>query len=299
MNSPTPLIRFTCSCCQTSLTVPQSMAGVTGPCPTCQAPITAPLPPTAPEVPVATTPVDENPARRGHGRLVGSLAAVAIVAAVGFWTLKMRSAVDGNAQADTTPLPPPASRAEAIERNSAMVRHFLASATWPEARPLVATQDITGTLAEPAFQPERFQPLAQNGTFTPEQVEEIGAPYQMRIVWNIQSAHEASRLTLISEDTPDGPRVRWHQPPAFLSVVGGTNATLPPAATAPQISEPAPMPPTPPSTPRLDAVAATTLLAAAQKAAPQSSAPLVQPATEPSPNPPATAAVPRAKVAAP
>ena len=65
VNAP-PVIHFKCSHCQTQLTVDQSLAGVTGPCPSCGETMTAPVPGAPlrvrPREMRSRQPMEENPA---------------------------------------------------------------------------------------------------------------------------------------------------------------------------------------------------------------------------------------------
>lgn len=58
-----PPIAFRCGACGLTLSVPASMAGTSGPCPSCQAWISSPAPP-APAEPVSAFPVKRQSAAR-------------------------------------------------------------------------------------------------------------------------------------------------------------------------------------------------------------------------------------------
>ena len=59
--SPNETIEFTCPHCMTALKVPASLAGITGPCPSCQVSITAPHP-----TPLAAPPIATEPPQATH-----------------------------------------------------------------------------------------------------------------------------------------------------------------------------------------------------------------------------------------
>lgn len=261
---------FICKSCSTTLTVPHSMAGVSGPCPSCQSPVTAP-----------ELAIIHPPARMSRTVMVCGL----IAASAGlYWSLShelrarnadlpMRITINNPLQkrldAETDP------RAAATLRAEQMIRQFLSATDWKDARKLVSDQDITGSISEPAWKPDEFRALAAEGKLKPVQLSEKESPGEYQIVWQIEKSGDANRLMLTTADTPAGPKVRWHQPPSFTPLVGGTQPTVKPAG---YVAPPAaPISPPAKAQPDMTAEQATALAATSPTSPAQGAAALVAP----------------------
>lgn len=275
MNQVPKVLQFTCPNCSIPLTVPESMAGITGPCPSCQTPVTAPE-----LVQIGSPKTQLRPPF-----LVAALVASGLGLAWSVYQHQGGNSTKEIVQA-TAPAVPVTPEVAAVERSKKVVHEFLQAPDWPTARKLVDERDITGTISEPAFRPAQFQRLAQQAEWTPVKVQPNGAEGQYQIVWQIDVPQESLRLMLTADDTAAGPRVRWFKPPAFVPVVGGTNANrLPkrPDEIAAELAanQPQPAPPPPAMEPAAPVMQETIL--AATEAAPTSSgaAPLLNAGAKP------------------
>jgi hypothetical protein len=180
----------------------------------------------------------------------------------------VRFNISWNPTASPAPEPGSDPRVIAAARGMEMVRGFLSESTWPDARRWVSTKDITGSISEPAYKPEEFKALASGDSkFTPVNVTELETPGEFQIVWSIEKAGCPNRLVLTTSDSPDGTRVRWHQPPVLSPMVAGTRQ---PVRTqnlaAPIISPPAASPPVVPVPAAAETEAAAAALAASTAA---------------------------------
>ncbi len=270
-DQPTNLLHFDCGHCATVLTVPQSMAGVTGPCPSCSNPVTAPsaqpVSPssapalvTAPEAAASTSTVRARVRSRRPLAYAGLCAAVAGVA-WSAWHFRAQQGSDlaltpaaSNSAASVAPAPADP-RVAALARSTEAVKKFLATSEWSVARSMIATQDTPGEAPSPAYLPGRFQPLVTDGKFNPVSVATKENAGQYQVVWEIENPRDAEKLVMTADDTSDGVRIRWYQPPYFIASQQGTNASAatqaiaqvtPPPAAAPPI-DPAQQPTTAPA----------------------------------------------------
>ncbi len=236
-NQPTDLINFACDHCATNLTVPQSMAGLTGPCPSCFHPATAPsqsLVTLASAVPAAP--------RWGKVQCRRSLAYAGLCAAVAgvawsAWRMQTpHSCSTPLAHAATSvpvDVPVPANpKVAALDRSTAAIKKFLATSDWSVARSLIAPQDTPGDAPSDAFIPSRFNPLANEGIFKPVSVTTKENAGQYQIIWEIENPHDAEKLVMTADDTPEGVRIRWYQPPYFIASQKGTRVNNPNEAVA-------------------------------------------------------------------
>lgn len=288
MTQPTDLINFNCNCCHTLLTVPQSMAGVSGPCPKCGETVTAPFGLNAPMIydlpsqlqhPVVAPPVtiskelpvapvldvmqpaplvaSAKPSGSRKWLFVGlGLAILGGGVAVwqsqtgGFGSGSSASAVATESTSATIVSADP--KTQAIDRSCALAKKFLATPDWASARKMVAAQDVTGSVSEPAFQPEQFGRFSKSNKWSPLKVDEKENAGQFQVVWQVTDQENSEQLLLTVDDTAEGPKVRWYQPPYVVAAVGGTNGNKPkavaetpaaPPATAPAAAPPAPVTP--------------------------------------------------------
>lgn len=260
MNQPTDLINFTCNCCHTLLTVPQSMAGVSGPCPRCGETVTAPLPMLAPMMhdlpapsvfPVQGTlpepapsnlpipganapllPVSEPSMAKPSGSRKWLFAGLSVAILGGVFALKQfhpesLNLSGGTPSPESTPAPVVSSdpKTQAIERSCSLAKKFLATSDWTIARSMVAAQDVPGTASDPGFQAEQFCRFSKSSKWTPLKVDEKENAGKFQIVWQVTDEGNSEHLLLTVDDTADGPKVRWYQPPYVVAAVGGTNGT--------------------------------------------------------------------------
>ena len=285
------LINFHCSCCQTLLTVPESMAGVSGPCPQCGTTVTAPfpglpvnapmlsdLPPvlaepagatvSAPLVnvpqPLSSAPAATVPAKASGSRiwLFAGLGIAVLGGCFALQQFKQRTGTTETTAQSSVPEPVISGdpKMQAIERSSSLVKKFLSTPDWASARSMVFDQDVTGSGSEPAFKPDQFQEFAKSAKFTPIKVDEKENAGLFQIVWQVTREDQAEQLVLTVDDTANGPKVRWYQPPFIVAAVGGTNSTKKPEAVNVPSTAPTASPtitPAQPTTPEETILAAT------------------------------------------
>jgi hypothetical protein len=163
-------------------------------------------------------------------------------------------------------------RTTATKRGEAVIRNFMMAREWKDARALVAPQDITGSISEPRWHPEGYQALLERGNFTPMQITDQDSPGEYEIVWNIESAGAPDKLVITTSDTPEGPKVRWVQPPVLRPVVDGTHAVAANIPETRRVSSSA----SAALTPENAALAAASI--ARPEGAPQGDAALIRPA---------------------
>lgn len=276
------LLQFSCTHCQTILNVPLSFAGVTAPCPCCAQPITAPSAssslPSAPVITQCPAPLVELKSRRPLA--LAGLAAALVGMGWAAWQYRPQAApavaIVPVMETPAVPAQPVDQRATALTRSTEAVKQFLAANDWDTARSMIAPQDTPGSTPDAAFQPNRFQALATQGKFNPLAINPKENANQFQIVWEIQNPNDADKLMLTADDTAEGVRIRWYQPPYFVATTQGTVPA--PAMVAAQTPPPAPAPVevAPPAAPE-PAPAAVTILAAIDAATSppsQGSAPL-------------------------
>jgi uncharacterized protein involved in high-affinity Fe2+ transport len=229
-NQPTDLINFECDHCATNLTVPQSMAGVSGPCPSCANAVTAPSPSAV--SPLAIVPATAVAPRLGKVQCRRSLAYAGLCAAVAgvawsAWRMQTPHGCSTPLANAVSSVPvdvlvPANPKVAALDRSTAAIKKFLATTTWEAARSLIATQDTPGDAPSDAFVPRRFNPLANEGIFKPVSVTSKENAGQYQIIWEIENPHDAEKLVMTADDTPEGVRIRWYQPPYFIASQKGT-----------------------------------------------------------------------------
>jgi hypothetical protein len=148
-------------------------------------------------------------------------------------------------------------KTQAIERSCSLAKKFLATSDWTIARSMVAAQDVPGTASDPGFQAEQFCRFSKSSKWTPLKVDEKENAGKFQIVWQVTDEGNSEHLLLTVDDTADGPKVRWYQPPYVVAAVGGTNGT----PQKPTVTPPASMPAATPAAPATPVTAEAAVLA--------------------------------------
>jgi hypothetical protein len=153
--------------------------------------------------------------------------------------------------------PAPADPKEAaLARSATTVKKFLATADWETAKSMIAAQDTPGTTAPASFLPGRFKPLAAEGKFNPVAVTTKENAGQYQVIWEIENPHDAEKLVMTADDTPEGVRIRWYQPPYFVASQQGTRANESNQQNMALVTNQPPMAPLPVETPVADPIPA-------------------------------------------